>query len=358
MISPAASATPGWPSRWRRSLPRAATPCWPSRPRSCARGTHDREPRRRLLRPRLPRTCRSELAPDLVIRVGDMVTSKAVRTWLVQTAMPPGGDRSRRSMERAHLDARTLIARADPEPLLRSFAEQLPGDRGPHGWSAGAPPTAAAEAEVDAFLDELGDELFEPRVHRDARTRCCPPRAPSTSPRACRCATSRRFCPTIGTAAALSRQPGRQRDRRAGLVRPGRRRRSRAGARSCCPATSALYHDMNGLLGGAPAGRRGDDRGARTTAAAGSSTSCRSPATADGYEELFGNADGTRPREGRRACTACRSRGSRHTSTFPARWPSRAWSRSPLDRPRNVELHRQLFASVDVGAGAWSVGRL
>ena len=55
---------------------------WPSRPRSCAAAPHDLRAGRRRPTTWSSATCPSALAPELVIRVGDMVTSKAVRTWL------------------------------------------------------------------------------------------------------------------------------------------------------------------------------------------------------------------------------------------------------------------------------------
>ena len=107
------------------------------------------------------------LEPQLVIRVGDMVTSKPVRTWLGehpgcrQVVIDPDGAWNEPT------STADLIARADPVALLSAFAAQLTPDAD-HAWEESwLAASAAAEAAVDSFLDTLGDELFEPRVHRD-----------------------------------------------------------------------------------------------------------------------------------------------------------------------------------------------
>ena len=61
-----------------------------------------------------------------------------------------------------------LIARADPVALLSAFAAAARRRaRTVRGWRAGWPRPRRPRQRVDAFLDTLGDELFEPRVHRD-----------------------------------------------------------------------------------------------------------------------------------------------------------------------------------------------
>ena len=52
-----------------------------------------------------------------------------------------------------------------------------------------------------------------------------------------------------------------------------------------------------------------------------------------------------------RTFTACRSRAWRHYATCPAHWRAPGWWRS-LDRPRNVELHRELFERAAAAARA------
>ena len=135
------------------------------------------------------------LAPELVIRVGDMVTSKAVRTWLQGTEVPqvvfdPDG-----GVERADRDGRAdrpgrpgdRCSRPSPSSSSRrADADWL------KAWRA---TNDAAELEVDTFFTGLGDELFEPRVHRDLSALLPETAAPCTSPPACRSATSRRSCP-------------------------------------------------------------------------------------------------------------------------------------------------------------------
>ena len=102
-----------------------------------------------------------------MIRVGDMVTSKPVRTWLGehpgcrQVVIDPDGAWNEPT------STADLIARADPVALLSAFAAQLTPDADRAWEESWLAASAAAEAAVDSFLDTLGDELFEPRVHRD-----------------------------------------------------------------------------------------------------------------------------------------------------------------------------------------------
>jgi 2-succinyl-5-enolpyruvyl-6-hydroxy-3-cyclohexene-1-carboxylate synthase len=127
-------------------------------------GDHDLD---RVVAPYDPifRSLPERLAPDLVIRLGDMVTSKAVRLWLA------GHDECRQIV----IDAdgawneptwtAESIVRADAAALCRLAADgcELPNQ----GWAADWKQAAgAAEAAADDFFATLGDELFEPRVHR------------------------------------------------------------------------------------------------------------------------------------------------------------------------------------------------
>ena len=100
------------------------------------------------------------MRPELVIRVGDLPTSKPLRTWLA----------SLDDVEQVALDAEA--AWQDPAAVL---TEVLTGDPAALSWSAGTPPTgpgwldgwrqadAAATETIDA---QLGSALSEPLVAR------------------------------------------------------------------------------------------------------------------------------------------------------------------------------------------------
>lgn len=103
--------------------------------------------------------------PDLVLRLGAALTSKAATAWLdasvPQVLIDPEGtwlDPARAAGERVV---------ADPDLLLRALADRLPGERPASAWLAGwrAAETAARRA-LDDLLD-ASDEPFEGRVARD-----------------------------------------------------------------------------------------------------------------------------------------------------------------------------------------------
>jgi 2-succinyl-5-enolpyruvyl-6-hydroxy-3-cyclohexene-1-carboxylate synthase len=98
-------------------------------------------------------------APEVVVRVGDLPTSKPLRAWLEraaaaeQVAVDPEGA----WQDPAGVTATVLAG--DAETALRALAE---GARGPEGWlEAWRRADTAAAGALDAAL---GDELTEPRV--------------------------------------------------------------------------------------------------------------------------------------------------------------------------------------------------
>jgi 2-succinyl-5-enolpyruvyl-6-hydroxy-3-cyclohexene-1-carboxylate synthase len=110
------------------------------------------------------------LEPELIVRVGDMPTSKPLRQWLAaieeleQIVVDPAGD-WREPTRRAD-----TIVRADPTATVRSLTERLTRLRPGASAVAGAPfATRWIEAEsavfeaIDGRLDAL-DELSEPGV--------------------------------------------------------------------------------------------------------------------------------------------------------------------------------------------------
>ncbi len=114
----------------------------------------------------------AELEPELILRVGDMPTSKPLRQWLAaiegleQIVIDPAGE-WREPTRKAG-----TIVRADPGATARSLTERLSRLRPGASAVAGAPFAAGwLEAEravreaVDGRLDSI-DELSEPGVWR------------------------------------------------------------------------------------------------------------------------------------------------------------------------------------------------
>jgi 2-succinyl-5-enolpyruvyl-6-hydroxy-3-cyclohexene-1-carboxylate synthase len=104
-------------------------------------------------------TLTARLRPELVIRVGDLPTSKPLRTWLAslhavnQIALDP---------EDAWQDPAAVLAwrvRGDPADGLNAWAPTAPIDP---EWLASW--RAADDAASDAVADTLGEELTEPLI--------------------------------------------------------------------------------------------------------------------------------------------------------------------------------------------------
>jgi 2-succinyl-5-enolpyruvyl-6-hydroxy-3-cyclohexene-1-carboxylate synthase len=112
----------------------------------------------------------SHLEPDLVVRFGDMPTSKPLRQWLaaiegLEQIVIDGTGEWREPTRRAE-----LIVRADPAATARSLTERLARLRPGASSVAGSPfasgwleADAAAREAVDGRLRELG-ELSEPGI--------------------------------------------------------------------------------------------------------------------------------------------------------------------------------------------------
>jgi 2-succinyl-5-enolpyruvyl-6-hydroxy-3-cyclohexene-1-carboxylate synthase len=310
-------------------------------------GPHDRElvvPTYDLVFRALP----DPLAPELVIRVGDMVTSKPVRTWLGehpgcrQVVIDPDGAWNEPT---ATAD---LIARADPEALLSAFAEQL-APRGGREWQqTWLAASGAAEAAVDDFLDTLGDELFEPRIHRDLGALL-----PSGS--------------TVFVASSMPIRdletflPSSDRELRFlsnrgangidGMVSSGLGAAAASGGRAyVLTGDLGLYHDMNGLLA---VRRLGVEATVIVLNNGGGAIFDFLPIARhrDGYEELFGTPTGIDlSKVADLYGTAFTRMGS--YADLPGALARPGLVEIPLDRPRNVELHRALFERASAAARA------
>jgi len=105
------------------------------------------------------------VVPDLILRFGEMPTSKPLRTWIEasgadQIAIDPCGGWNEPT------DQAAAILRADPTELAQGWAARLEGLEGrerplPDRW-------LEAETAAQAALDEAlsGDEVNEPALHR------------------------------------------------------------------------------------------------------------------------------------------------------------------------------------------------
>jgi 2-succinyl-5-enolpyruvyl-6-hydroxy-3-cyclohexene-1-carboxylate synthase len=301
-------------------------------------GPHDRE----LLAPAYDLVFRDlppALAPELVIRVGDMVTSKPVRTWLGahpecrQVVIDPDGAWNEPT---ATAD---LIARADPVALLSAFAEEL-ALRVDRPWQeAWLAASGAAEAAVDSFLEELGDELFEPRVHRDLAA-LLPGGSTVYVASSMPVRDLETFLPT--SERELRFLANRGANGIDGLLSSG------LGAAAVSPGRAyvvtgdvGLYHDMNGLLA---VPRLGVEATVVVMNNGGGGIFDFLPIARhrDGYEELFGTPTGLD------LAKVADLYGMDFTRVGSYRELPDALSRPglveiPLDRARNVKLHRELF---------------
>jgi 2-succinyl-5-enolpyruvyl-6-hydroxy-3-cyclohexene-1-carboxylate synthase len=109
----------------------------------------------------LLRAPRAEFAPDLVLRVGDLPTSKPLRAWLssseaLQVAFDP---------ENAWQDPSGsvgTIVGADPRAVFEALTERLPRRRTDTSWLDGW--HAADRRAAGAIASALGSGLNEPRV--------------------------------------------------------------------------------------------------------------------------------------------------------------------------------------------------
>jgi 2-succinyl-5-enolpyruvyl-6-hydroxy-3-cyclohexene-1-carboxylate synthase len=282
------------------------------------------------------------LAPELVVRVGDMVTSKAVRTWLTshrecrQVVVDPHDAWNEPS---ASAD---LMARADPGLLFASFAEEIEA-RSDRGWlEAWRGADRSASGAIDGFLDALAEEPFEPRVHR-------------------RLAAA---LPALSTVFVASSMPVRDLESFLPAIdRPLRFLANRGangidgtvssglGAAAVAPGRTfvllgdlALYHDMNGLLAGS---RVEAEVTFVVLSNGGGAIFDFLPIAAhrDGYEELFGTPTGLDVEKVAKLYSLPFSRVSSH-GELDAALERQGIVEVVLDRPRNVELHRQVFQRV------------
>ena len=103
----------------------------------------------------------SELTPELVIRVGDLPTSKPLRAWLASLTAAPQLALDPEAAWQDPAAALSGVVAGDPVATLRAWT---PTTRRDGGWLAR---WRAADTAAGAAIErELGDELSEPRVAR------------------------------------------------------------------------------------------------------------------------------------------------------------------------------------------------
>jgi 2-succinyl-5-enolpyruvyl-6-hydroxy-3-cyclohexene-1-carboxylate synthase len=283
------------------------------------------------------------LEPELVVRIGDMVTSKAVRTWLTdhrecrQVVVDPDGGWNEPT---ASAD---LIARADPKLLFGSFAEELERRRDRSWLDSWREADRASSEAIDAFLDGLGDEPFEPRVHRRLAA-LLPPLSTVFVASSMPVRDLESFLPAIDRPVRFLANRGA--NGIDGLVSAG------LGAAAAAPGPTylllgdlALYHDMNGLLA---YGRSGIEATIVVLNNEGGGIFDFLPIARHptGYEELFGTPTGL-DLEKVAALYGLPHRPVASQGALDTALEGPGMVEIKLDRPRNVELHREVFARVE-----------
>lgn len=282
----------------------------------------------------------ADLRPDLVLRVGDMPTSKALREWLkrdppVQIVLDPDlcWQEPTRAADR--------ILRLDPSATCEALAAAA--SRGRNSWTDrwGQAEVAARDA-IAAFFDELGDELFEPKVHM----------------------TLAGLIPAGSTIYVASSMPVRDleaffpsQDRDLfflgnrgangidGLISSGLGAAAAAeGKTFILSGDLSLYHDMNGLLA---AERYGLDATIIVFNNDGGGIFSFLPIAEyrDGWEELFGTPTGLDLAKIADLYSLNFSLVTGYDD-FEQAIESPGLVEVPLDRERNVELHRQVVSDV------------
>jgi 2-succinyl-5-enolpyruvyl-6-hydroxy-3-cyclohexene-1-carboxylate synthase len=288
------------------------------------------------------------LRPDLVIRVGDMPTSKALRQWLAaisgcrQIVIDPEGGWNEPTWTAEQ------ILRVSPAMLAASLTDALEErleDEWTSGWQAAG---RAADQTIDEVLDSLGDELFEPGVYRRMA-----PLLPADSTIHVSSSMPVRdletFLPSMDRPLCVLANRGA--NGIDGVISSG------LGAAAVSPGPTfvltgdlALYHDMNGLLA---TKRLGVEATIVVMNNGGGGIFDFLPIAEhpDGYEELFGTPTGLD------LSAVAALYGLRFTkiASYDDLGPALAGPglvEVPLDRPRNVQLHRDLFERVGSAVAA------
>jgi 2-succinyl-5-enolpyruvyl-6-hydroxy-3-cyclohexene-1-carboxylate synthase len=287
-----------------------------------------------------------ELRPELVLRFGDMVTSKATREWLAsdgrcrQIVVDPDG---------AWNDPGSVadeIVRADPQRLCHALLEALPSRPDDEWLRLWLDRAGAAERVIDQRLAALGDELFEPRVYREL-AQALPAGAIVYVSSSMPVRDLETFFPSA--AAPLRFLANRGANGIDGIVSSAFGAAAAHGERTfVLLGDVALYHDMNGLLS---ARRLGLELTVVVLDNGGGGIFDFLPIAEhrDGYEELFATPTGLDLERVAALYELPFTRVERYADLARA-IAKPGLVQVPLDRARNVELHRELFASVSDAA--------
>jgi 2-succinyl-5-enolpyruvyl-6-hydroxy-3-cyclohexene-1-carboxylate synthase len=283
-----------------------------------------------------------ELRPDLVIRVGDMPTSKALRVWLT----------ANRSCRQIVIDPEwgwneptwtaEEILRVAPAPLADVLADAL-GPRADTSWpSRWQDSGRAADAAIDGFLESLGDELFEPRIYREMAS-LLPAGSTVYVASSMPVRDLETFFPAVEQRLCFLANRGA--NGIDGVISSGLGAAAASSERTfVLVGDLALYHDMNGLLA---MKRLGVEATIVVMNNGGGGIFDFLPIAGyrDGYEELFATPTGLDCSKIAALYGLRFTRLSSHGELAGA-LGAPGLLEVPLDRPRNVELHRELFERV------------
>jgi 2-succinyl-5-enolpyruvyl-6-hydroxy-3-cyclohexene-1-carboxylate synthase len=304
-------------------------------------GAHDRE----LIVPAYDAILRQppeRLRPDLVLRFGDMATSKPLREWLAgnrscrQLVVDPDGAWNEPT------GSADEILRVDPRTLCDDLAGILPrraDDEWVESWLGAG---AAADGAIEDFMDSLAEELFEPRVHRELAS-LLPGGSTVYVASSMPVRDLETFFPATATPVCFLANRGA--NGIDGLVSSGLGAAVAGTGRTfVLVGDLGLYHDMNGLLA---IKRLGVEATIVVLDNGGGAIFDFLPIAAfpDGYEELFATPTGLELGKVADLYELPFTRLGSHSELGDA-LADPGLVEIPLDRARNVELHRQLFARV------------
>ena len=243
-------------------------------------------------------------APELVLRVGDLPTSKPLRAVAGRARRRDAADRAStpRARGRTRPARRRRSLAADPRATLAALAGRLPRSAARRGWLE----DWTRRRPRRRGRDRRGARpagLSEPRVAAELGVAAAGARRRWSSPPRCRCATSRRSSPRAPTPPRVLANRGA--NGIDGTVSDRvRRRRGRRGPVVLLIGDVALAHDLGGLLAARRLGLAARRSCCSTTTAAASSHFLPVAGAGDAFERARRDAARARLRARRRAVRA------------------------------------------------------